>query len=76
MLFYFIRGRNARINRVNTSAAIIDKAGAGAIDVCGELTALAVSDVRVCLYRGIETLARCIGVEMDCGCGRDDEDAG
>ena len=61
---------------MDTSAAIIDKDGAGAIDVRGEFTALAVTDICVCLYRGIETLARRIRVEMDSGCGRDDEDAG
>ena len=64
------------MERVDTSAAIIDKDGAGAIDVRGEFTALAIAGVRVCLYRGIETLARSISVEMDCCCGRDDEDAG
>ena len=75
-MFILIRGRVAKINSVNTSAAIIDKDGADAIDVRGEFTALAVCGVRIRLYRGIETLARRIGVEMDCGCGRDDEDAG
>ena len=64
------------MDAVDTSAAIIDKDGACAIDVRGKFTALAITGVRVCLYGGVETLARRIGVEMDCGCGRDDEDAG
>ena len=63
------------MGRVDTSAAVIDKDGAGAIDVRGEFTALAIADVGICLYRRVETLARCIGIEMDCGRGRDDEDA-
>ena len=60
---------------MNTSAAIIDKDGPGAVDVRGKFTALAVTGVRICLYRSVETLARCIGVEMDCRRGRNDEDA-
>lgn len=64
-----------KINRVDTSTAIIDKHRAGAIYARGKFTALALTGLRVCLYCSIETLARCIGVEMDCGCGRDDEDA-
>ena len=64
-----------RMAWVDTSAAIVDKDGAGAIDGRGEFTALAIADIGVCLYRGVETLARRISVEMYCGGGRDDEDA-
>ena len=63
------------MNGVNTSAATINKDSAGAVDIGGEFTALAVTDVGFCLYRSVETLTRCIGVEVDGGCGRNDEDA-
>ena len=58
-----------------TSATIIDKDRASAINFGGKFTTLAIADVGVCLYRGEEALARGVSVEMDCRCGRDDENA-
>ena len=57
-----------------TSATIIDKDRASAIDFGGKFTTLAIAAVRVCCYRGEEALARGVGVETDSRCGGDDED--
>ena len=55
-----------------TGAAIVCEDGAGAVDGCGEDTALAVEGVGVCLDGLVEDFAGRVGVETDGGCGGDE----
>ena len=59
---------------IHTGAAIIDVDRAGAIDGRGKFTTLAIADVSVRFHGGVEGFARGVDVEMDSGCGGDDDE--
>ena len=58
---------------VVTRAAIVDRAGIRAVDSRVKFTTLAIPGVGVCLHGGVRGFAGGVGVEMDCGCGGDND---